>query len=179
MMRWPLRWLWMGRAWLFPGAAALAGCGQTDFEADFGVSLEMVQEVIDDEELTSQETREALAALGIDEVTINALLRADRVANQFGGDLRSAFLKISGGRFGELTPDEAQVYGDATQVTEFSDTEAQAIVDFFVEVGVNDADALQTLLDAPGFQIPTGIDDVNLREVFVDFDPDDVIPLIE
>lgn len=169
----------MGGALSLAALIAFGGCGQTHFDAALNTSVEDVQAILDDDMLSSQETREALADLGIDEVTINALLRADRVANQFGGDLRSAFLKVSGGRLNELTPDEVQVYGDATAVTSYSDTEAQAIVDLFADAGVTTSDGLEALLDTPSFALPIGIDDENLREVFVNFNPNDVISQIE
>jgi len=163
-------------------SAALAwagGCGADELPDMLPATIQSVNRIRDDDSLSPQEMRDQLEALGIDPVVVNGLLRAERTQNQFGGDLRSAFEKVSAGRFTELTPDEVQVYGDATGVTSYTDTEAQLIVDFFGENDINTADGLKGFLDDPANALPPGIDETNLRGVFVDFDPVDVIDDIE
>ncbi len=149
-------------------------CGLTQFPA--GISdLEAVDRIRDDENQTPSEARQALAELGFDEVSINALLRDVRLGNQFGGDLASAFMKVDGEVLGSMTPDEIQAFGDATAVTTYSDAEAQAITDLFSQTPLNSAAEVETFLDDPASELPAGIDAQNLRAVFVDFDPQDVL----
>lgn len=156
-------------------ALALAGCGLQSSPAGLGTDLTQVDRIRNDADLSPQQRRDALAALGIDPVTINGLLGAERLANQFGGDVESAFRKISGGSLNTLTPDEVQAYGDATNLTTYADAEAQLIATLFAERGIRSADELMNLLDDPAGALPTGIDEQNLRDVFVDFNPEDVL----
>jgi len=157
------------------GLAWLAGCGQTNFPDAVDSNLTAVDRIRNDATLEPQEKRDRLANLGFDEITINALLRDDRLANQFGGDLESALDKIIGGSYSTLTPDEVQAYGDATAVTTFSDEAAQRIADLFLNQSINSADQLSEYLDDPGRVLDPDIDETDLTEVFVDFDPDDAL----
>lgn len=151
-----------------------AACGLTAFPA--GISdLEAVDRIRTDDNLTPVEAREALAELGFDEIAVNALLRDVRLGNQFGGDLASAFAKVDGQRLSELTPDEIQAYGDATATTTYSDAEAQEIADLFAQTPLNSAAEVESFLDEPASVLSAGIDEQNLRAVFVDFDPQDVL----
>lgn len=167
-------------------AAALlaAGCGRSDFPNAFPTTLEEVDRIVDDEDLTAQEKREALEELGITPSVINALLADERTGNQFGGDLSSAHDKVSGGRFSELTPDEVQLFADAAREIEdgpnfdLEDAEAQAIVTFFVENGVNTADELEAVLDNQGIELPDEAPEGVFQELFIDFDPNQVLPQI-
>jgi hypothetical protein len=141
-------------------------------------TLPDVVNIRDNTNLTPQAKRAALANLGFTPVEINGLLKDTRIANQFGGDLRTAYEKVTGGRFTELTPDEVQIYGDTAQEVEptltytLSDTQAQAIVDFFQNNGVSTKDALAAFLDDPAkaasisADIPSGA----LNDLFVTFD---------
>jgi hypothetical protein len=103
-------------------------------------------------------------------VTINGLLVDERLANQFGGDLFSAYQKVANNRMTELTPDEVQHYGDATDITSYSDEEAQAIFEFLNETGdgISSRDELRGFLDDPTSVLPTEIDETVLRNVFVE-----------
>ncbi len=160
---------------LFGTTLSLAvGCGQSEFPAALDATLEQVDDIRNDESLEPQEKRDALAAFGIDPVTINGLLRAERLANQFGGDLSSAFEKVSNDRLSEMTPDEVQYYGDATEVTTYGDAEAQAIVELFADNNLNSRADLEDFLDDPATEVPAAIDEANLREVFVDTSLQDV-----
>jgi hypothetical protein len=151
-----------------------AGCGQTEFPAGLDATLEQVDRIRNDDALEPQEKRDALAALGIDPIIINGLLQAVRLANQFGGDLSSAFDKVSTNRLSEMTPDEVQYYADATDVTTYGDAEAQAIVDFFKDNSVDSRGGLEKLLDESATEVPAAIDETNLRDVFVETSLDDV-----
>lgn len=149
-------------------------CGLAQFPA--GISdLEAVDRIRNDEDLTPLEARAALADLGFDEISINALLRDVRLGNQFGGDLASAFMKVDGEMLGAMTPDEIQAYGDATAATTYSDAEAQEIADLFSQTPLNTAAEIEAFLDDPASELPPGIDEQNLRAVFIDFDPQDVL----
>jgi hypothetical protein len=156
-----------------------AGCGQTYYPDDLGVTQEKVTAIRTSTTLTPQEMRDALAAYGIDEVTINGLLSTVRLADQFGGDLQSAYDKVVDGKLSQMTPDEIQFYGDATEVTTFADADAQAIVDFFKENGIDTTAELKALLDPDGDLTPNDIDanvdEQNLWDVFIDTDTDVVL----
>jgi hypothetical protein len=156
------------------GLALAVGCGQTSFDAALAPSLEDVDDIRNDNSLEPQEKRDALTDLGIDAVTINGLLESERLANQFGGDLSSAYDKVVGEQFSEMTPDEVQVYGDATGRATYSDAEAQAIVDLFNEQNIDSPSELQALLDDPLFALPTAIGESPLIAVFITTSPDSV-----
>ena len=159
---------------LLSGICLSIGCGQVFYPAALGLSLEDVQEIINNDSLDAQEKRERLADNGIDEVVINGLLKDERLANQFGGDLESAYDKVVGDQMTEMTPDEVQYYGDATDQTTYDDTEAQAIVDFFIDNEIDSLTELEDYLDDDTQEIPSAIDETNLRSVFIDTSTDDV-----
>ncbi|MEP0845267.1 MAG: hypothetical protein HRF50_00440 [Phycisphaerae bacterium] len=166
------------RAWLGPAAPALlaiAACTSSDLPADLGVTIEQVDRIRNDANLKPQEKRDALAALGIDPVTINGLLAAERLGNQFGGDLESAYRKVVEERMNEMTPDEVQLYGDATAVTQYSDAEAQAISNLFAEQSIVSQRGLAEFLDDPAGELPGTIDRNNLQATFIDFDTNSVL----
>ncbi len=150
------------------------GCSPTDLPAGQDATIEQVDNVRNSAGLTPQEKREELRRFGFDEVTINGLLASERLGNQFGGDLESALVKIDEARMLELTPDEVQFYGDATAVTQYSDTEALAISRLFAEAGVTDVESLTEFLDDPASDVGAAINDDNLRAIFIDFDIDTV-----
>jgi hypothetical protein len=150
------------------GVVAATGCGQPYYGAALDATLEQVELIRESDTLTPQEMREALAEYDIDPVTINGLLLGVRLANQFGGDLSSAYDKVVNDQLSEMTPDEVQYYGDATDQTTLDDAEAQAIVDFFQDDGINSLTELEGFLDDPANQLPDGIDEASLRSVFID-----------
>lgn len=154
------------------------GCGQTYFPDALPVSLETVDEIRNSDTLTPAEMRSQLADYGIDDVTINGLLSAVRLADQFGGDLQSAYDKVVDGQLSQMTPDEVQYYGDATAITTYTDSEAQAIVDFFTDEEIDTVAELETFLDESADQLPDDIDEENLRSVFIETSTDDVLAKI-
>ena len=156
----------------------LPGCGFVTIDNALPPTLAEVDEIRDDGDLTAQEQREALRALGIDDVTINGLLTSQRTGNQYGGTLTTAFEKVSAQTFSLLTPDEVQLYGDATATASFTDNDAAAIVLLFKTENINNPDELTALLDDPGVEIDSGIGEGDLRSVFVDTDPDSLIDLL-
>jgi len=161
------------------GLAVVAGCSYTisDFEHALPATLEEVGRIRNNADLTGQQMREELQQLGFPPLIINALLSEQRTANQFGGDLRSAWEKVFGERFSELTPDEIQLYADAANEVsvklpfDLTDEAAQAMVDLFGEHSIATKDDLQAFLDDPGSEIPSSIPDDALLDVFIDFDP--------
>jgi hypothetical protein len=155
-------------------AAVISGCGATDFDDALPATLEDVNAIRNDGALEPWEKRSDLAALGFDEVTINGLLAGERLGNQFGGTLSTALDKVVAERFTELTPDEVQLYGDATDQSTYSDDEAQAIVWLFGDYDINTPDELQAFVDDPASQVPDEVDEEILVEVFINTDPDDV-----
>lgn len=159
------------------GAAALfaAGCGQTNFPDALDTTLTDTNRIISDADLAPNEKRQQLAALGIPDLTINLLLRAERLANQFGGTLESAFNRVINDQFSQMTPDEIQLYGDATAETTFSDQQAFDLSKFFVNNSLNSAQQLEDYLDTPGNEFPSSLNADEVRAVFVDFDPNEVL----
>ena len=105
------------------------------------------------------------------------------IANQGGGTGRTAYAKIVQPAFLALTPDEIQLYNffanqaDPTLGLSISDEEALAIADFFDAYDLNSPDDLEAYLNAGG-PIWTSIPDEVLPKLFLDFDPDLVLPLL-
>lgn len=171
----------IGRGWRCAWATAglalglAAGCGQTNYSNALDTTLTVTNRIVGDTSLSASEKREQLAALGISDLTINLLLRDERTGNQFGGTLETAYNKVKDGQFTALTPDEIQLYGDATDETTFSDEQAQALQTFFAETQINTASELESYLDTPGNEFPEVLDAGEVRAVFIDFDPDDVL----
>jgi hypothetical protein len=155
-------------------AAALAGCGVTDIPGAVDTPLETVTQIVADTGLTSQEKREELRDLGFSDVLINGLLDADRLGNQFGGDLESARDKVIAETIDTMTPDEIQAYGDAIG-PQFTDPVAQILSDTFRDEALNSQDAIEAWLDDPVNELPSSVNVDDVRTVFVDSDPDDVI----
>ena len=141
-------------------------------------TLTDVDAIRNDTDLTAQEKRAALEDLGFSPLAINGLLRTERLSNQYGGDLRTAYEKVVAEQFNKLTPDEVQIYADeaSTVDTGFSytltDVQAQAIVDLFVGQEITSRVALSDLLDDPirVAALSTDIPDGVLNDVFVEFD---------
>lgn len=78
-----------------------------------------------------------------------------RTANQGGGSLLTAGAKVAGGNISNLTPDEIQIVMDkaielkpSLAISPLSDTEAQAVVDFFQANNLNTLDDVVSLIQA-------------------------------
>jgi len=162
---------------VFSGAVFLmfAGCGQTWYPDALGLSQEDLSEISSSDSLGPQQMRDALAAYGIDDVTINGLLSSVRLANQNGGDLASAYEKVVSGQLSTMTPDEVQLYGDATALTTYTDIEAQVIVDYFEDNAIKTIEDLEELLRTNADELPAIIDETNLRNVFNEASTTDVL----
>jgi len=172
----PLRLTALG--WLIcAGVLLTGGCPPENFPGVVPPTLQDVTRIVSDTALTVQEKRAQLTDLGLAPLTINALLRDQRLGNQFGGDLRTAFDKVTSGRFTELTPDEVQVYGDqasavaGTFTYSLTDAEAQAVVSFFAQFDLDTSAELSTFVSAHPEQVPETIPAGVLTDVFVNFDP--------
>jgi hypothetical protein len=157
---------------------AVAGCEPSVFPAGAGPSLNAVEQIRDDSDLTVVEKRTELALLGLDDVTINAILVDERTGNQFGGDLRTAYDKVVGQRLDTLTPDEVQVYADAaSEASEdfdhtVSDSEAAAVVRLLSDNDLRTSGDLNVYLADNANSVPSAIPENLLQDVFLDFDPD-------
>lgn len=166
------------------GATLLCGCPAENFDNTLSGTLEEIDRIVDDADLDPNEKRIELASLGLSAEVINALLKDELFANQYGGDPRTAYNKVVGNRLNDLTPDEVQIYaGDASNLDDeddisvnINDQQAQAIVDFFEEFGISSADELEVFLDTSGNAVPDTIPDGALRTLFVDFDPTLLLP---
>lgn len=160
-------------------ACGLGGCPNPTRNS-FPTTIIEVDRIIADANLTPQERRVALEQEGLTPIAINALLRDVRLANQFGGNLRSAWEKVIDGRFQALTPDEIQLYGDeasdedATVNASINDAQAQAVLNFFVDQQIDNSAELSDFLADPASaaQIPDDVPDDVLQDLFVDFDPE-------
>lgn len=165
-------------ALLWPALLSMPACEPNVFPASAGPSLQQVEDIRDDEDLTVVEKRAELALLGLDDVTINAVLVDERTGNQFGGDLRTAYDKITGGRLDTLTPDEVQIYADAaSEATEdfnfdLEDNEAAAVVRLLSENELRTTGDLNVYLADGTNPVPSEIPEDFLQNVLVDFDPD-------
>jgi outer membrane protein OmpA-like peptidoglycan-associated protein len=163
-------------------AVLLGGCPPEKYEGMADATLVEVNQILDDTSLRPYEQRDALTALGFSPETINGLLADTRLANQFGGNLRTAYDKVIGEQLDTLTPDEIQIWGlTASDVGEdldydLSDAEAQAMADFLADNGLNSPAKLAAYLDDESNYVPAAIPPDALQDLFVDFDPDLVIP---
>jgi hypothetical protein len=161
---------------------ALSGCSPENYDNVGGATLTEIDAIRNDTSLRPFEQRDALAALGFSPSTINALLRSVTLANQFGGNLRTAFDKITAGRFTALTPDEIQIWAasasnvDTTLSYSFTDAQAQATAGFFADENLDTKAQLSAFLDDSANVVPSTIPDNSLQDLFVDFDPNLVIP---
>jgi hypothetical protein len=160
--------------------APLAGCSTVTVGAAVNSTIGDTNTIVQAGNLTAQEKRDLLTELGYTQVEINGLLRTDRIGNQFGGDLTSAYEKAAAGQLSTLTPDEVQIYADGASAadpdvgTSFDDNEARLIVDLFNEYDLNTGEELGEFFDDSPELVPEGLDAEDLRTVFVDFDPDDL-----
>lgn len=170
-------------ALLVVGAVGLlGGCPPEEYPTLGPATLEEVTVIIEDADLTPQERRDELAALGFTSAAIDALLSAEPLGNQGGGDARSAYEKVVAPDFTALTPDEIQHFNtEAVAVaddysTELADRAAQAIADLFDEFDLDSPEELEAFLDAEPDSIPTTIPDGVLEFVFIEFDADLILP---
>lgn len=163
---------------IFPALLlALTGCGAVHFPNEVeAANLTEVNQIRNNANLTGQEKREQLQALGFDDVTINGLLRGDRTANQFGGTANTAFDKVTSGVLLTLTPDEIQLYGDLTNAAVFSDAQAQELSDLFIDNLIATTDELEAWLTDNDIDSASGLTDEDVQAVFIDTDPDSLIP---
>jgi hypothetical protein len=161
----------------------IGGCPPENFASLLPATQVEIDRIRDDDALTPQEAREQLRALGLADLTINALLQDRSLGNQFGGDLRSAYLKLTAPDFTELTPDEIQVFATrAPEVDEevdvnVADDQAQAIVNFFNGFDIRSSEDLQAHLDGGG-SVPGAVDIDTVTTLFIDFDPELLLPLL-
>lgn len=160
-------------------AVGLIGCDR-EFPAQYPTSIQEVNEIVSDTDLTPQEKRQRLEALGLTPAVINAILRDDETGNQYGGDLTSAFAKIAQGRLNELTPDEVQIYAEAAgeapdgPTVTFSDDQAQLVVNLFVDNALRTLDEVEAYLSDTSSELHEDLNRDTLIELFVDFDPNNV-----
>ncbi|MBL8880096.1 MAG: hypothetical protein JNG88_13340, partial [Phycisphaerales bacterium] len=163
--------------------AFCAGCGldDTTLPDRQTVYAEDVTPIISDSGLSSQAKRDRLGELGLDPITINGLLQADRTGNQFGGTLRTAYDKVKGSRFSALTPDELQIYTDgarsagASITINLTDEQAQAMRDVLVSENLNSTSDVESYIGDPGNEIPRSLPADAFTQVFISLDPDTVL----
>ena len=151
----------------------------TPLDAALPATLQDINPIVQDTGLTPQQKRAQLAELGLSPLVINSLLVDVRIANQFGGDLRTAYDKVVGGHLDQLTPDEIQIYADeASDVDDgfnytLDDTAAAEIQQLFETQDISTSDELDAFLAVPANEllVPVEIPDGVLDDVFVGFDP--------
>lgn len=164
-------------------AALPAGCpSDSSFEDAAPAHLSGVNAIVNDTALSPQQKRAALAGEGLDENVINAVMITIRLGNQFGGDARTAYDKVTSGRLDEMTPDEVQAYSDEASrvgdLTNFSitDAEGQRTVLFFQDFDITTRAELSAYLAGTLNVQPNGLPDDFLNTIFVDFDPELLVP---
>jgi hypothetical protein len=156
----------------------LVGCPPEDYATLLPPTLPEIKRIHDDPNMPVAEMRSRLAELGLDPVTINALLQDKPLGNQFGGTLRTAYEKLVAPDFTALTPDEIQLFAlqasqiDTTLNVQFTDEQAQALVVWFRDNSLFSPQDVTTYLDTPGNSAPSVITDEDqvIRSLFVDFD---------
>ncbi len=165
-------------------AGVLAGCDAPRPEG-LPAGLDQINAIVNDESLTVQQKRSQLEDLGLNPLVINAILASERTGNQFGGDLRTAYDKVTGGHLNELTPDEVQIYGDEVEAVSangtdftFTDAQAQEIVDLFRANNIATSAELSAFLDDPASAavLPADLTSAQLTRLFVDFDTTLLLP---
>lgn len=164
----------------------VGGCPPDEYPLDADPTLIEINRIRGNSDLTIAQRRQQLGDLGLTPDTINALLRDQRTGNQYGGDLRTAYNKVTGEQMSLLTPDEIQIYGDEASAVSSSDTlnlsltdaEAFDISEFLIDNGLDSPDELEEFLDVPGNDglVPASVTPEELRSLFVDFDSDQLIP---
>ncbi len=163
---------------LVSAVGLLVGCPPEHFPDAVPPTIPDIARISQDASLSVQEKRAQLEALGLSPLTVNVILRGERLGNQLGGDLRTAYEKVVGDRLTELTPDEVQFYGDgartvdSTLSTQFGDATAQEIVSFLQKYDLRNRTQLGVFLGQHPELVPTAIPDGVLKALFVDFDPD-------
>jgi hypothetical protein len=158
---------------------ALVGACNGPLQDALPTTMLQVNTILQDSTLSNQTKRTQLAGLGLTSVQIDALLSSVRTANQGGGDLRTAYDKVTAGQLNELTPDEVQLYADAAETADstisytLDDTEAQAIVDLLQSNDIASREQLVAFLDDPvkAASVPAAVPDGSLKGLFVTFDP--------
>ncbi len=164
------------------GAVLLCGCPAENYPDTVPSTLRDINLIVNNTDLTLTQRRAKLAELGLSAEIINVLFSTERTANQFGGDLRTAYDKVVAGRLLDLTPDEVQLYGDGASAADttlsitLTDAEAQAIVSFFDDLHITTSASLEAYLDTPDAAVPDTIPDGVLKSLFVDFDPQLLLP---
>ena len=160
--------------------SGLLGCPSQNFPNAIDATLADVQAIVNDTALSLQQQRDKLAALGLSQTSINGILNGQRLGNQFGGTLQTAYDKVVAGHDSTLTPDEVQLYGDAAQKVSggpnftISDAAAAAVVDLFVEHKLNTSADVSAFLADPTQDTPAAIPANLLQQLFVEFDPTQV-----
>ncbi|MBU0638798.1 MAG: hypothetical protein KKB50_08035 [Planctomycetes bacterium] len=162
----------------------LSGCQPGHFDDALPTTFDVIDLIRSDTDLSVQQKREQFAELGLSPLMINVMLQDETFGNQYGGDEVSAWQKVSGERFTELTPDEIQIYADAAVRADenvsidITDAEAQAIVDLFAEYEISSPDDLSDFIADPTTEVPSSITEATLQELFIDFDPDKILDLL-
>lgn len=170
---------------LVPLMALASGC-PTPYTNNVDPLLPEISRIQSNTTLSPQQQRQQLSDLGLSPVLINGLLRSVRLANQFGGDLRTAYEKVVGAHLDQLTPDEVQVFADEAGTVDTSvqftltDVQAQAMVDLLQQNHLATKDELSAFLadSANAGLISAAIPAGALTGLFVTFDPSKLLPLL-
>jgi hypothetical protein len=158
---------------------ALVGACNGPLPDALPTTMVQVNSILQDGNISAQSKRTQLANLGLTPAQIDALLVSIRTANQGGGDLRTAYDKVTAGQLNDLTPDEVQLYADAAKTADntisftLADKDAQAIVDVLQSNDIASKEQLVAFLDDPvkAASIPAAVPDGSLKGLFVTFDP--------
>jgi hypothetical protein len=164
----------------------LVGCPPEDYAGLLPPTQAQIAQIHDDPNMPPPEMRSRLAELGLDPVTINAIMQDKPLGNQFGGTLRTAYDKLVSGNFTALTPDEIQLYAiaagqvDPAVSVQINDAQAQALVTMFQDSDLQTPTQVAAWLDTPGNFVPAVLPDgaTVVRNLFVDFDFRSLLPVL-
>lgn len=169
-------------SFVLAGVLLLAGgCPPENYDSLLPTTLEAIDRIRNDTDVSPDQQRHELAALGLSPEVINALLRDRVFANQYGGDLRTAYEKVIAENLTGLTPDEVQIYAEGAKAVDktldfdLDDTGAQAIVNFLRANELSSRAQLQAYLADPANEVPRSVPDDVLEPLFVEFDPAKVL----
>jgi hypothetical protein len=172
---------------LFGTLFLLWGCPPENYGDLLSPTLAEITRIHDDTTMSPQEMRSRLAELGLDSVTIDAVLQDKPLANQGGGTLRTAYQKLVAPDFMALTPDEVQLFGiqankiDSTLASgNITDEQAQAIVSMFQNNFLSSPADVTAFLDTPGNNVPSVVTngDALVRGLFVNFAFQSLLPFL-
>ncbi len=158
------------------------GCPPERFDHALPLTANEWDGIINDSSLSGPDLRARLEAdfPELSSLTLDALLQDKPLANQGGGDARSAYEKVILPNLLALTPDEIQIYATTASDVDaelglgsYTDEEARLTVRFFETFDISSPAALEAYIDS-GRAVWQTIPE-NMPTLFIDFPPEDIL----